>query len=108
MKRWHGVEVYDIDAQRGVNDRRRNPRKKARLPYHARKHLTALPIMGRNAGPVCAHALAQHEEVVKHDGTINEKGIPFGRYQTVSYALPCLSKHSSKKVQHRDITGRKW
>jgi hypothetical protein len=106
MKRWHGVEVYDIDAQRGVNDRRRNPCKKARLPYHARKHLTALPIMGRNAGPVCAHALAQHEEVVDNYSQQAARGIV--NTKTVSYALPCLSKHSSKKVQHRDITGRKW
>jgi len=102
-----GQKWFDRAAQAGVSSRRRNPRRKNRLPYHAKKQF-ALPIVGRANKSTCAHALAQHEEVVKHDGTFNEKGIPFGQYQTVSYALACISKHSSKKVQHRDSTGRKW
>ena len=93
-----GVSIMNYETQVGLQMRKRNPKKKARLPYHAKKNLD-LPIVGRTETFFCLHALATHEEI--NNGRPNA-------ISTVSYAMACVSKHSSKKVQHRDITGRKW
>jgi hypothetical protein len=89
----------------GVSQARRNPKKKNRLPYHARKHLAGLPLIPGGNG--CIHSLANHETFFEGRSSTATQ---IGRHDTttVSYAQPCVSKHSSKKVQHRDITGRKW
>jgi len=103
-----GQYWFDINAQNGVISARRNPRRKKRLPYHAKRNTGQLPVM--SGGGKCSHSLAAHEDIVVKDGTFNEKGLPFGQYQTVSYALPCLVGHKSttKNIVHRDSSGRKW
>jgi hypothetical protein len=97
-----GQKWFDLKAAQGVAGRRRNPKRKNRLPYHAKKHAGVLSVMGENR--ICFHALAKHEELnVPHRYIDGEK-----QRVTVSYALACVSKHSSKAVQHRDTLGRKW
>jgi len=95
---------FDHNAWNGVQLRRRNPKRKARLPYHAKKQFS-LPVMEAK-GAMCAHALAQHEIIPwAYLGDNNRRRV---QVKTLSYALPCISKHSSPKVAHRDSTGRKW
>jgi len=106
---YHGQPWFDAHGQQGVATKKRNPKKKNRLPYHA-KHLMSLPIMGQKAGTICPHALAKHEVIVRQDGTFNERGLPYGREVTVSYAAACQVKHKSTTVnpQHRDTYRRTW
>lgn len=91
-----GVHYRNHGSIQGTATSRRNPKRKSRLPYHARKQLSLVVVTDPNAR-TCPAALSAHELIMN------------GRHeQTISYAHGCISKHSSKKVQHRDITGRKW
>lgn len=99
-----GQNWMDASVAHGIQTKRRNPKKKNRLPYHAKRHTARLPIMGDY--PACSHSLVQHEEIVDNYAQQASSGIV--NTKTVSYAMPCVSKHSSKTVQHRDATGRKW
>jgi len=92
-----GQSWYDPNAMKGVQSASRNPKRKKRLPRHAKRHLS-LPVMAGNEK--CPHSLSQHEQV---------RG---GRFhnQTISYALPCQVGHkaTTKNPVHKDATGRKW
>lgn len=103
-----GQKWFEQAAQYGVNSRRRNPKRKSRLPYHAKKQFS-LPVVGRTGKSTCMYALAQHEETVAKDDLF-QNGLPAHQYKTVSYALACTinHKHTTKKPTHRDVSGRKW
>ena len=97
-----GQYWFDINAQNGVISARRNPRRKKRLPYHAKRNTGQLPVM--SGGGKCSHSLAAHEDV-----STGRKPRPH-EVTSVSYALPCLVGHKSttKNIVHRDSSGRKW
>jgi hypothetical protein len=91
-----GQTLYDSNAANGVAGRRRNPKKKNRLPYHAKLN-TRPNIMGQGK---CHHALTQHQTMPS-----------FKEHEViVSYALPCQVGHkaTTKVPQHKDVLGRKW
>jgi hypothetical protein len=93
-----GAHFRNYGSMAGVSNARRNPKRKSRLPYHARKQTSLVVVTDPNARH-CPHALSAHEVGIKK---ANLQSV------TISYAHGCISKHSSKTVQHRDVTGRKW
>ena len=91
---YHGVAIMDHNTLIGINTRRRNPKKKGRLPYHA-KRLFSLPVI--ESGPrKCFHAIAQHELILDQ----NQRPI------TISYALPCKVGHKATTKNPTHKTGK--
>jgi hypothetical protein len=95
---YHGVGLFDMNAFNGVNSRRRNPKKKARLPYHAKQFLNP-PIISVGQ-PKCHHALGRFETVTNQNG----------KQITMSYALPCVVGHKSttQNPTHKDNLKGVW
>jgi hypothetical protein len=95
---YHGVALMNPALHRGLDSIRRNPKRKGRLPYHAKK-LFSIPIMAGNVVK-CRHALAHRELLEDHRG----------RLITISYALPCLIGHkaTTKNPTHKDSAKGVW
>jgi hypothetical protein len=92
-----GVKIHDQFSQMGLQSRTRNPKRKARIPYHGRRRTQHLQVMGGTK--YCIHSIAHHETLPG----------PNGNPVTISYALPCTVKeHKAKTPVHRDSTGKKW
>jgi hypothetical protein len=101
-----GQHWYDGAAAQGVQTRRRNPKRKARLPYHAKK-LFDLPRMEAK-GKTCVNALTLHQD---HNWPyIGDDGTKRTRQVTMSVAMPCLINHKSttQNPTHKDSSGRTW
>lgn len=103
-----GQHWYDASAATGVQSRRRNPKRKNRLPYHAKQHTAHLPILTDKRQQGCAHALAMHQD--RQWKYLDKDDNPRERTYTTSYALPCVVKHgkNTKKIVHKDTNGRTW
>jgi hypothetical protein len=94
---YHGVALMNPALHNGINNRRRNPKKKGRLPYHANR-MMRLPLMGKL--DKCIHAVAHTEYVPDSNG----------REVTIRYALPCVVGHkaTTKSPTHRDTAKATW
>jgi hypothetical protein len=95
-----GMNIMDPNISYGLNRIRRNPKKKGRLPYHARRRHLDLAVMLGNGPRKCDHALAHHELVTDQNN----------RLITVSYALPCTVAHkaTTKSPTHKDSAKGSW
>lgn len=91
-----GAKVFDDNIAYGLFSKRGNPKRKARLPYHAKKVLN-LQVMPSKS--TCTHALSRHEEITFSGKTI-----------IASYALQCNVSHkaATKNPTHKDVTKRSW